>query len=204
MASKEIELTLSEEHQTDTVVDADSTVALVGNRIRELRSKRNLTLQSLADRTGLSSSMLSLVERGKTSPSIGTLVAIASALGVHMTDLFDDDNVKETQPVVRFEDQHVYVTGEGVQRRVVRTDDTHGIELVMNEYEPKTGSGGEPVHHEGHELGLVLEGNLTVEVNGMLYELKPGDSISYDSNLPHKIVNKGKRHVKAVWINLQR
>ncbi len=197
-------MTISKHHTIGTVVDAESTVALVGYRIRDLRSQRNLTLQVLADRTGLSSSMLSLVERGKTSPSIGTLVAIASALGVHMTDLFDDDGTSESEPVVRFEEQQVYVTGEGVQRRVVRTDDTHGIELVMNEYEPKTGSGGDPVHHEGHELGLVLEGNLTVEVNGLVYELRPGDSISYDSNLPHKIVNTGKKHVKAVWVNLQR
>lgn len=195
---------MAEEHHSDTVVDADVTVALVGNRIRELRANRNLTLQALADRTGLSSSMLSLVERGKTSPSIGTLVAIASALDVHMTDLFDDVGAKETQPVVRLEDQQLYATREGVQRRVVRMDDTHGIELVVNEYEPSTGSGGEPVHHQGHEFGLVLEGNLTVEVNGSEYELRPGDSISYDSRLPHKILNKGKKHVKAVWVNLQR
>ncbi len=189
----------------DTVVDAEATVTQVGNRIRELRSERNLTLQALGDRTGLSSSMLSLVERGKTSPSIGTLVAIASALGVHMTDLFDDDGVHDRQRVVvRLEDQHVYVTGEGVQRRVVRTDSLHGIEFVVNEYEPDTGSGGEPVHHEGHEYGLVLEGTLTVEVDGSAYELHPGDSIAYNSNYPHKIVNGGKDHVRAVWINLER
>jgi transcriptional regulator with XRE-family HTH domain len=91
--------------KTDTFVDAESTVALVGNRIREMRVERNLTLQALAERTGLSSSMLSLVERGKTSPSIGTLVAISYALGVHMTDLFDDDGAEEREPVVRFDDQ---------------------------------------------------------------------------------------------------
>lgn len=195
---------VTQTHNPDTVVDADATVAQVGNRIRELRVERNLTLQALADKTGLSSSMLSLVERGKTSPSIGTLVAIASALGVHMTDLFDDDGGNEKEPVVKFEDQHLYVTGEGVQRRVVRTDAAHGIEFVMNEYEPGTGSAGEPVHHEGHEYGLVLDGTLTVEVDGMTYELRPGDSIAYSSTLPHKIVNAGTDHVRAVWINLER
>jgi transcriptional regulator with XRE-family HTH domain len=190
--------------KTDTFVDAESTVALVGNRIREMRVERNLTLQALAERTGLSSSMLSLVERGKTSPSIGTLVAISYALGVHMTDLFDDDGAEERQPVVRFDDQQVYVTGEGVQRRVLRSDDGLGIELVMNEYEPGTGSGEEPVHHEGHECGVVLEGTLTVEVDGSTFELEPGDCIAYDSHLPHKIVNNGVEHVRAVWLNLER
>lgn len=136
--------------------------------------------------------------------AIGTLVAIASALGVHMTDLFDNNGTPQREPVVRHEDQQVYVTGEGVQRRVLRTDAAHGIEFVMNEYETGTGSAGEPVHHEGHEYGLVLEGTLTVEVDGSTYELKPGDSIAYNSSLPHKIVNAGSEHVRAVWINLER
>lgn len=195
--------TVEKKENIDTVVDAEATVAQVGNRIRELRSERSLTLQVLAERTGLSSSMLSLVERGKTSPSIGTLVAISSALNVHMTDLFDDQDAEEKEPVIRFEDQHVYVTGEGVRRRVVRTDDAHGMELVVNEYEPGTGSGGDRVHHEGYEYGIVMEGRLTVEVDGQAYELKPGDCISYDSHLPHKFFNRGKKHVRALWINFQ-
>lgn len=192
------------DEKSNTLVDAVSTVEFVGNRIRELRSGRNLTLQVLAERTGLSSSMLSLVERGKTSPSIGTLVAIASALSVHMTDLFEGDGTPEKEPVVRFEDQPVYVTGEGVQRRVARTDDAHGLELVMNEYEPGTASAGDLVHHEGYEYGIVLEGTLTIEVNGTTFEVQSGDCISYDSNLPHKIANRGRIHARAVWINLQR
>ena len=187
----------------DTVVDAEATVALVGNRIRELRTNRNLTLQELAERTGLSSSLLSLVERGKTSPSIGTLVAISFALGIHMTDLFDNRTDATKEPVNRVENQPVYVTAQGVKRRVVRTDDLHGIELVFNDYEPGTGSGVAPVHHSGHEMGVVLGGKLTVEVDGSTYDLRPGDCIAYDSELPHKIVNNGRRHARAVWINLE-
>jgi transcriptional regulator with XRE-family HTH domain len=188
----------------DTVVDAKATVALVGTRIRELRTGRNLTLQELAERTGLSSSLLSLVERGRTSPSIGTLVAVSFALGIHMTDLFDDRTDATKEPVNRVENQPVYVTAQGVKRRVVRTDDLHGIELVFNDYEPGTSSGVAPVHHSGHEMGVVLGGKLTVEVDGSTYDLRPGDCIAYDSELPHKIVNNGRRHARAVWINLER
>jgi len=190
--------------EPDTVVDADATVAGVGNRIRTLRGERNLTLQALAERTGLSSSMLSLVERGKTSPSIGTLVAISSALGVHMSDLFDDMHETFEEPVTRVEDQPVYVTAMGVKRRIAKTDNERGTELAINEYEPGTGSGVEPIHHPGYEYGVVLEGKLRVEVSGELYELKPGDCISYDSMLPHRIMNEGRKHVKAVWVNLDR
>ncbi len=184
--------------------DARETVAYLGSRIRELRGQRNLSLQRLAGMTGISSSMLSLVERGKTSPSIGTLVAICSALGIHMTDLFDTDSRRTREPVVRAADQPVYQTPEGVMRRIVRTDDARGIEIVFNEYEPSTGSGASPVHHKGYEYGIVLEGKLTVEVDGQVYELRRGDSVGYDSKLSHRIENSGKRHVRAVWINLER
>lgn len=194
----------TDKHEMGTFVDADETVAFIGNRIRLLRADRNLTLQALADETGLSSSMLSLVERGKTSPSIGTLVAIASALGAHMSDLFDNRAGKQRDPVIRLEDQPVFVTAENVKRRIVRTDDDRGIELVFNEYEPGTGSGSGLVHHSGHEYGVLLEGTLTVEVDGARYELETGDSISYDSKLPHRIQNNGRGHARAVWINLDR
>lgn len=190
--------------EPDTVVDADGTVAQVGTRIRSLRSEGNLTLQALAESTGLSSSMLSLVERGKTSPSIGTLVAISSALGVHMSDLFEEISEKFEEPVTRVEDQPVYVTANGVRRRIAKDDNQRGAELVVNEYEPGTGSGRELLHHSGYEYGIVLEGKLEVEVAGEVYELKPGDCISYDSMLPHKIINHGRKHVKAVWVNLDR
>jgi transcriptional regulator with XRE-family HTH domain len=59
----------------------------IGRRIRQLRTEKKLTLQALGERTGLSTSMLSLLERGKTGPSIGTLVVIASALEAQMSDL---------------------------------------------------------------------------------------------------------------------
>lgn len=188
----------------NTILEAEATVTRIGGRIRELRAERDLTLQSLAQRTGLSSSMLSLVERGKTSPSIGTLVAISSALGVHMSDLVDDRLEVQTDPVSRREDQQLYVTAEGVQHRVLKTDDSHAMELGFNEYEPGTGSGSTPVHHSGYEYGIVIEGELTVEVDGEAYRLKPGDCISYDSNKPHRIFNDGRKHASAVWVNLGR
>src|SRR3990170_1611000 len=64
----------------------EDTLIALGARVRELRARRSLTLEGLSDITGLSSSMISLVERGRTSPSIGTLVVIAAGLGVSIPD----------------------------------------------------------------------------------------------------------------------
>lgn len=197
-------MSIDQQTSVDSIVDVDMTVAQVGNRIRTLRAKRDLTLQSLADKTGLSSSMLSLVERGKASPSIGTLVAIASALGVHMTDLFEADGDRTEDLVIRSGDQPIFVTSEGVQRRLIRTDDARGLELVFNDYQPGTQSSVEPTHHSGYEYGIVLKGRLVVEVGGDSYEVRSGDCIAYDSTVPHRISNPGKSPARAVWVNVER
>lgn len=187
----------------DTFLDADATVVQIGNRIRELRAERALTLQALGERTGLSSSMLSLVERGRATPSIGTLVAISSALGIHMGDLFSNRPARPDEAVTLAEDQQVFVTATGVRRQIARTDEERGIEVAINDYEPGTGSGA-PAHHAGYEYGVVLQGRLAVDVDGITYELKAGDSIGYSSELPHCMVNRGHQHARAIWVNLDR
>jgi transcriptional regulator with XRE-family HTH domain len=179
------------------------TIALIGNRIRDLRKMRFMPLRALAESTGISMSMLSLVERGKTSPSIGTLIAICSALEVHMSDLLAPHPVK-VDPVSRVAEQAVFRTTEGVQRRILRDDRLNGVEIAINEYAPATGSAPAPLRHDGYEYGVVLEGELTVELDGKPHKLKGGDLIAYDSARGHRIWNYTGRRARALWINLQR
>jgi transcriptional regulator with XRE-family HTH domain len=184
-------------------IEASDTVAAIGNRIRSLRSQQRRTLKALAERTGVSPSMLSLVERGKTSPSIGTLVAIASALGVHMSDLLADDAEPPQELISRRKDQHSFTTPLGVERRILRVDRVRGLEIAINEYGPGSGSEMELTHHEGYEFGIVLKGQLTIELAGEEpHALRAGDLISYPSTTPHRIWNYSSSHVQALWINL--
>ena len=191
--------------QADKVeIEAVETVTAIGSEIRKLRSDMRLTLKDLGERTGVSPSMLSLVERGKTSPSIGTLVAISSALGIHMSDLIVDQNKGPEELVSRQRDQDSFTTAPGVLRRVLRVDRVHGVEIAINEYEPDTGSGPSPTHHPGYEYGVVLKGRLTVELEGEgTHDLHVGDLISYPSAAAHRIWNHSSRRVKALWINLE-
>lgn len=183
-------------------VDADETVRAIGRRIRSLRQARNLTLQTVAERTGLSVSLISMVERGLTGPSIGTLVAIGAALGVHMADLVAVDGAgEEADPVTRKDAQPTFETRQGVRRRVVQTDDGRGFEWAVNEYEPGTSSAPSLTHHDGFEYGMVLDGTLTVEFEGAEHVLRAGDAISYSSTVPHRLRNDGRRKVRAVWLN---
>jgi transcriptional regulator with XRE-family HTH domain len=198
------ELASASQPEKDLMDLAANALLAIGSRIRRLRSERGLTLQRLADMTGLSASLLSLVERGKTSPSIGTLVAIAHAFDVHMTDLMPETPATDELPVLRFDEQRVFATPEGVNRRILRDDRIRGLEVALNEYGPGGRSADSLLHHTGYEYGVVIEGALTVEVDGHSYDLQPGDSIAYDSTHPHRIINQGPGEARAVWVNLDR
>jgi transcriptional regulator with XRE-family HTH domain len=188
----------------DQSAQAVDTIAAIGARIRALRLQRDMTLQRLGELTGLSASMLSLVERGRTSPSIGTLIVVCSALDVHMSDLLAGHGRLLRSPLSRSDEQPAIVTAEGVLRRILRDDRLRDVEIAINEYAPRTGSAAGPLSHAGYEYGVCLEGELTVELDGATYVLRPGDLISYESARAHRIWNYGRRRARALWINLQR
>jgi transcriptional regulator with XRE-family HTH domain len=194
--------------QDDTAGEAAdataSALAAIGVRIREVRLARDMTLQALADACGLSPSMLSLVERGKSSPSIGSLIVIANALGVQMSDFIVDQVVDDDKLVVRPSEHRAIETAAHVVRRLIKEDRVRGISIALNEYAPNTGATEKPIKHDGFEYGFVLDGKLTVEVDGTLHVVEAGDLISYNSRRPHRIWNHGKGHVRTLWINLQR
>jgi transcriptional regulator with XRE-family HTH domain len=204
------------EHETKANIDAlpplseeiaettANALAAIGYRIRELRQSRGRTLQELADVSGLSTSMLSLVERGRASPSIGSLIVIASALGVAMSDLLVNGSDSEERIVVRASEARTVETAQHVVRRLLREDRTRGVSVAVNEYAPHTGSTEHPITHEGFEYGFVLQGELTVEVDGTKHVLRQGDLIAYSSRRKHKIWNHGKIKVRTLWFNLDR
>ncbi|MGB3483865.1 MAG: cupin domain-containing protein [Mycobacterium sp.] len=180
----------------------EQTMLIVGARIRAMRLRQQLTLRDVAERTGVSVSMLSMLERGVSTASVGTLVAVASALGVHMYDLFAHRDSADGSPVTRLAEQTVVRMGEGTTRRVAHSDSAAGVELAVNEYEPGGASGPSATHHDGREFGVLISGQLTVELEGESHVLGPGDVIAYSSERPHRIANTGAEHAVAVWVNV--
>ena len=181
---------------------AEATLEAIGRRIRRIRGQRGLTLVALATEASLSPSMLSLVERGRASPSLSSLVAIAKALGVALTRLVVDE--PDDEPVTRFHEQPVLETPRHVLRRVLRDDRVRGVMITHNEYAAGAGNSPTPITHVGHEFGIVVDGELTVELDGISYLLKPGDLIAHDSARPHRIWNYGRRPARAFWFNVSR
>ena len=182
----------------------EETLYEIGRNIRRFRVERGMTLKMLGAATGLSTSMLSLVERGRSSPSIGSLITICSALGKQMSDLIVQDSQSPKGHLSRVDDQPVISTMEGVARTILRDDRSRGIEIAINNYESNSGSSEQPLSHAGHEYGIVLDGSVVVEVGTSRYELKQGDLVSYDSRIPHRIWNFGKKRARALWVNHDR
>jgi mannose-6-phosphate isomerase-like protein (cupin superfamily) len=148
--------------------------------------------------------MLSLVERGKATPSIGSLIVICAALDVHLTDLLTDNGSVPRGPISRAAKQPTLEITKGVLHKVIRDDKMRGIEISFDEYKARTGNASSAVHHVGYEYGIVLEGELTVTLDGVQHRLMAGDLISYDSAVPHRIWNDGKEPVRTIWITLNR
>jgi transcriptional regulator with XRE-family HTH domain len=182
---------------------SNAVIAAIGNRLRNFRQERQMTLQELADVTDLSPSMLSLVERGRAAPSIQSLIVIANALNVTMSDLIVADKSDEERIVVHASDQPFVKAAQNVVRRVLREDRSRGISLAINEYEPETGSSLKRGGHSGFEYGFVLDGMLTVELENVTYQLKAGDLIAFESKRPHRFWNKGSKRARTLWINLK-
>jgi transcriptional regulator with XRE-family HTH domain len=173
----------------------------IGRKIRVKRAERGFTLQKVANQTGISVAMLSLVERGKSAPSVGTLVAISSVLDLRIPEILGNVSTAE-QGVTKFASQatkNLY----GVLHRVVADDNAHGLLITINEYPRGSANSPEAIIHEGFEYGLVLDGKLEVTLDGTKHLLEAGDLISYRSSQAHRIVNKGKKRAIAIWINLR-
>jgi transcriptional regulator with XRE-family HTH domain len=181
---------------------ATEMLRAVGKKLRLRRIERGLTLQAASKRTGVSAAMLSLVERGKATPSVGTLVAINSLLNLHIPELLGTatGNQDLVTPVGK---QTVIKPLRGVTHRVIADDEARGLQLTLNQYSRGSANSAEPITHTGFEYGLLLDGELEVTVDGETHRLRPGDLISYWSSKPHRIVNQGPKTARALWINLR-
>lgn len=194
-----IEVTLSPDLEKATAAMLNA----IGMRIRAARRTRKLTLQALSAASGLSTSMLSLVERGRASPSIASLMVIASALELTVPDLLvADPNGEETIVTRAGKGRHVE-TPEHMVTQLLKQDRASGVSVSLTHFAARGGGNESPASHDGFEYGYVLDGVLSVEVDGAVHDLGPGDLIAYQARRMHRIWNPGDVETRALWFNLE-
>lgn len=174
-----------------------------GKKVRTLRSQKNLTLQELAKKTNRSVSLLSQIETGKVSPSFSTMRIIADALDISLSQLILDEEASETRDscLMEVRERKILTTQGGVQHQLLSRNLTLPFEFISFEIPPGASTGEELYTHDGLECGLLLAGTIEIQVGDKVYRMKPGDTITLNSSIPHKLSNCGKKTAKGVWVN---
>jgi transcriptional regulator with XRE-family HTH domain len=187
--------------QVEPAAEAGLLLTAVGAKIRVLRKERGLTLERLSELSGLSTGIISQIERGKANPAFTSLVQLAHGLDIPVGRLFHVE--EQTSPVVR-KGERRRLDHHGIEtngRYELLTPDLNGaLEATWVETPPGHDTSGTPYRHNGEEFGLVLSGVTDVYLDGTRYRLEPGDSIRYASTVPHWYVNPGPESCTAVWV----
>ncbi|GGH43638.1 helix-turn-helix domain-containing protein [Microbacterium album] len=184
----------------------------LGERIRRAREARGESLRSTAGAAGISPSLLSQVETGKVRPSVSTLYAIATCLGLSVDDILDTARAAPvtavpTTPVQRHEDEPALVMENGVVwRRLAGMGPGSGIDAIRVTYEPGAASSLDGTHmrHAGVEYGTITAGELTLKVDFETHRVRVGDSFCFDSTRPHFYVNDGDVTAEGIWFVIGR
>ena len=176
-----------------------------GSRLKELRRSRGLTLAQLAERTGLSIGSLSQVERDLVSPTIRTVYAVSTALGVSPAWIIDPDSVKAQDPdgpyIVRSTRRKPFFNRNGVIKHLATPETEARYTGFIVRLEPNASSGDEQYTHAGEEIALVISGSLVLEIGEKTYRVNTGDSFAFPSSLSHRFYNDTPVDTVVFWIN---
>ncbi len=164
----------------------------VGLRIRELRLKSGLSIKDLAAASGISVNTLSLIERGKTSPTVSTLQRLAAALRFSMVAFFEESRSKSRVVLTRSGDSGSTKLGYGSIRALGAGFMDSTVEPLGVKLKHGASSGAEEISHTGYEFVLCVKGEITYSIGERQYRLKRGDTLLFDSVLPHRWRNAGK------------
>lgn len=175
----------------------------VGQKIKEIRTARGMTLKELSEKTGMSVSSLSLAERGLASINVASLKAISKSLGISVVYFFDEEiNPFRHQYIFRAHEQNIVVANK---RKIYNRVSHLGEKLMDPSFvvllPGENCENLEHTTHEGEEFIYVIEGTLTWLMEGVRYELYPGDCLHMPSSVPHNWANMTNSRVKLLLVN---
>jgi len=195
--------------------------ANLGPQLRAARTERGISVREVARRIGVSPSLVSQIETGKTQPSVGTLYALLTELDLPFDTLVrgraetERGPVESTpkqgvrripSPVVLREDRTVLHLEGGVVWERLNTLLPDVVDFLYTTYPPGACSSatGKHMRHMGIEFGYVLEGAITITIQDERYVVEAGDAISFDSSVPHLLANEGSTVAHGLWCVLGR
>ena len=161
----------------------------VGKRLNILRQERGLSIRTLAAKSGLAVNTLSLIENGKTSPSVSTLHQLAIALQIPITRFFDPPVEKEKVLFSRPDERRKLQFNNTTLEDLGTCLPNWAVQPMLVTLKPGAGSGDHDIVHTGYEFAYCLEGTIHYQVQDDTYELCTGCSLLFEAHLPHQWTN---------------
>jgi transcriptional regulator with XRE-family HTH domain len=169
----------------------------IGKRVKQLRTKKNLTLTELASRCELTKGYLSQLENNTASPSVATLTDIVEVLGTNLADFFKEPS----------EEQYTFGTGDFFEDEkedskttwIVPNAQKNRMEPIILELKPQ-GKSEEVIPHDGEEFGYVLSGRITLVLGEEKKNIKKGETFYFKGDRTHYLVNDSQHPAKVLWI----
>jgi mannose-6-phosphate isomerase-like protein (cupin superfamily) len=172
----------------------------IGPQIRLIRQSKNLTINNVSKKAKCTTATISKVERNQITPSISVLKGIINALGMTLVEFLSDNDASESVVMRKNKRVKIKFPQPGIKSELLVTNlSQRKMQPLYEIIEPGAGSEGN-YQHEGEEFLIVLKGILTVEVDGVIYELADGDSIYYNCDNPHSFSNQGSVPVEVIWV----
>ena len=175
---------------------------LIGRKLKSTRLRNDMTIQELAVSSGVSSNMISRIERGLTTPSVEIIVKLANAFGMSINYFVEEAEKGSTivhtkkgqgEPIFFFEDKHqISSLTQGLR--------DPGFSVFVDVLEQGCDSGEGGMVHTGEEFATVLEGGIEFVIDGQDYSLSPGDSLGFKASLPHRWKNTHAGQTRILWV----
>jgi len=180
----------------------------LGTKIRTIREAKKLSIEEVAEKALLTSIVLSQVESGAVTPPVATLLKIAQALDTHIGDFFVEAPPRKRYEVVR-KGEHKRVSRKpapgksplsySYEALAFRLEKRH-MEPFLVEFDIDIDEEVSPLSHKGEEFVFVLDGELEFHAEEDVVRLEQGDSLYFDSNIPHAFIGKGTIKARAVIV----
>jgi len=179
-------------------VEPSNVPLAIGSRIRAARQSQRLTIEQVAEATGLTKGFLSRVERDLTSPSVASLVTLCQVLSVSIGDLFA---VPETHLTRREEGPRISLGGEGIVERLLTARSERRLQIIQAVIEPG-GRGESELYAVDCDVDVlhVIKGRIQLILSNEKYELEAGDTLSFPGREPHTWVNPTDEEVEVLWV----
>ncbi|MCG8618078.1 MAG: XRE family transcriptional regulator, partial [Desulfobacterales bacterium] len=175
----------------------------LGPLLRAIRNSRHLTIKEVATKAGVSSSLLSQIERNRISPSLDTLLQLLEVYGVPPNKFFKDYETMTRVEIVKRDQRKIYER-KGFKYETLcgesQSKGSHSFNAFFLELAPGQKRGDADDGHLGRELGIVIAGSAQLIYGGETYDIQAGDTLSFFSQIPHVIKNTGEERFQAYWI----